>query len=128
LSRFTGAGSRDVITDEENDRLIFIVNNGEMGLAIGKQGANIRKAAETPGSDAVRWWSIRMIPPSSSGTASTPRKRPRSSTLTTMGTRSPMWSSGTRIAGLAIGKAGKNLSRTKMIAQREHNIQNIILE
>ena len=30
--------------------------------------------------------------------------------------------------GLAIGKAGKNLNRTKMLALREHNIQNIILE
>ena len=41
IARFehlTGAGSRDVIADEENNRFIFIVNNGEMGLAIGKQG------------------------------------------------------------------------------------------
>lgn len=45
----TGAGSRDCIIDEKNDRLIFVINPGDMGRAIGKQGTSIKKAAEDLG-------------------------------------------------------------------------------
>ena len=45
----TGAGSRDCIIDDRNSRLIFVVNPGDMGLAIGKKGASIKKASEVMG-------------------------------------------------------------------------------
>jgi len=117
IARFehiTGAGSRDVITDEENDRFIFIINNGEMGLAIGKQGANIRKAAEALGrrcevveySDDPTQFLKNCFHPAK--------------------VTEVQYSDyhGDQIAHVVI----KNLNRTKMIALREHNIQNIILE
>ena len=34
----TGATARDCVEDEKQDRVIFVVNNGKMGLAIGKGG------------------------------------------------------------------------------------------
>ncbi|MCH7877156.1 MAG: KH domain-containing protein, partial [Thaumarchaeota archaeon] len=34
----TGATARDCIEDEKQDRIIFVVNSGKMGLAIGKGG------------------------------------------------------------------------------------------
>lgn len=130
IARFehiTGAGSRDIITDDENDRYIFIVNNGEMGLAIGKQGANIKKASETLGRrcEVVEY---------SDNPSQFLRNCFHPAKVTEI-----QYSDyhGEQIAhvvirdedrGIAIGKAGKNLNRTKMIAQREHNIQNIILE
>ena len=42
----TGAGSRDCVVDERNSRLIFVINPGDMGLAIGKKGVSIKKASE----------------------------------------------------------------------------------
>ena len=39
----TAAVARDCIVDEKMDRVIFIVNKGQMGLAIGKGGATIRQ-------------------------------------------------------------------------------------
>ena len=38
----TGATARDCIEDEKQDRVIFVVNQGKMGLAIGKGGATIK--------------------------------------------------------------------------------------
>lgn len=38
----TGATARDCIEDEKQDRVIFVVNAGKMGLAIGKGGTHIK--------------------------------------------------------------------------------------
>ena len=39
----TTATARDCIVDEKMDRVIFVVNKGQMGLAIGKGGATIKQ-------------------------------------------------------------------------------------
>ena len=38
----TGATVRDCIIDEENNRIIFVVKEGQIGMAIGRRGKNIR--------------------------------------------------------------------------------------
>ena len=38
----TGATARDCVEDEKQDRVIFVVNSGKMGLAIGKGGIHIK--------------------------------------------------------------------------------------
>lgn len=38
----TGATARDCIEDERQNRVIFVVNAGKMGLAIGKGGSHIK--------------------------------------------------------------------------------------
>ncbi len=38
----TGATARDCVEDEKQDRVIFVVNTGKMGLAIGKGGVHIK--------------------------------------------------------------------------------------
>lgn len=39
----TSATARDCIVDEKMDRVIFVVNKGQMGLAIGKGGSTIKQ-------------------------------------------------------------------------------------
>jgi len=38
----TGATARDCVEDEKQNRVIFVVNSGKMGLAIGKGGCHIK--------------------------------------------------------------------------------------
>jgi len=43
----TTAVSRDCVIDEKMDRVIFVVNKGQMGMAIGKGGSNIKQLQNT---------------------------------------------------------------------------------
>ena len=38
----TKTSARDCLDDEKQDKIIFVVNEGKMGLAIGKGGSNIK--------------------------------------------------------------------------------------
>ncbi|MGZ4923051.1 MAG: NusA-like transcription termination signal-binding factor, partial [Halobacteriota archaeon] len=45
----TQAVARDCYIDDENDRVIFVVKKGDMGLAIGKNGNNINRVKRSIG-------------------------------------------------------------------------------
>ena len=130
IARFeqvTGASSRDVVKDDTNDRYIFIVNPGEMGHAIGKDGKNIKKASGVLSRrcEAVEY-------------ADDPVQFLRNCFLPAQVSEIQFSDyDGGIIAhvmvhaeerGLAIGKAGKNIAKTKQLALRLHDIQDVMLE
>ncbi len=49
FENLTGAGARDCVVDEKFSRILFVINPGEMGLAIGKKGASVKKASDAFG-------------------------------------------------------------------------------
>lgn len=49
FSSVTSATARDCIVDEKMDRVIFVVNKGQMGLAIGRGGATIKQLQSVVG-------------------------------------------------------------------------------
>ena len=49
FQNISGAMARDCVIDDSMDRVIFIVNKGEMGLAIGKSGQSIKNVQNAIG-------------------------------------------------------------------------------
>jgi N utilization substance protein A len=117
----TGAGSRDCVIDERNGRLIFVVNPGDMGLAIGKKGASIKKASEVMGKK-IEVVEYNSNPEQFIRNCLLPAK------VTTVifegepGAQSVTVDVRDEDRGIAIGKDGKNIFKAKKLAQRQHNI------
>jgi len=126
FERLTGAGSRDCVIDDRNNRLIFVVNPGEMGLAIGKKGASIKKAMEVMGKK------IEVVEYSPS-----PEQFLKNCFLPAQVTSIEFDESDDgQVAhievrhedrGIAIGKEGKNIFKAKKLALRQHNIADVML-
>jgi N utilization substance protein A len=126
FERLTGAGSRDCVMDDRNNRLIFVVNPGEMGLAIGKKGASIKKAMEVMGKK------IEVVEYSPS-----PEQFLKNCFLPAQVTSVVLeQEDGETVAhievrpedrGIAIGKEGKNIFKAKKLALRQHNISDVML-
>jgi N utilization substance protein A len=120
----TGAGSRDCVIDERNGRLIFVVNPGDMGLAIGKKGASIKKASEVMGkkievveynSNSEQFIKNCFLP--AQVTSMTFEGEPGEQTVSVEVRDEDR--------GIAIGKEGKNIFKAKKLAQRQHNITDV---
>lgn len=126
FERLTGAGSRDCVIDDRNNRIIFVVNTGEMGLAIGKNGASIKKAMDVMGKK------IEVVEYSNN-----PEQFLRNCFLPAQVTSIEFEGEDEeQIAhievrdedrGIAIGKEGKNIFKAKKLAQRQHNIADVQL-
>jgi N utilization substance protein A len=121
----TGATVRDCIVDEDFDRLIFIIKEGDVGMAIGKRGKNISMLEKMTGKkheiiefsedpsqfikNALKPAKLKEIRIS---------ERPDGKTIAVV-------SVDPRDKGIAIGKNGKNAERIRFLAKRYFQINNV---
>ena len=128
FENMTGAMVKDCIIDDDNNKVTFVVKQGDMGLAIGKRGSTVSKVqrAVDRGVEVIEYNEdpeqfVRNIlsPAELQSVKITTRK------------------SGEKIAAvatdntnkrIAIGKGGINIERAKLLANRLHDIDNIILK
>ncbi|KAF5043115.1 KH domain protein [anaerobic digester metagenome] len=123
----TGAGSRDCVVDNRNERIIFVINPGDMGLAIGKSGSSIKKASEVMGkrievveysTDPAQFLRNCFLPAQVTGVDFDTNEEDQQ--VAHIEVRS-------EDRGLAIGKAGKNIFKAKVLALRQHDIADVQL-
>jgi N utilization substance protein A len=121
----TNASAKDCIVDEEQGRVIFIINEGQIGVAIGRGGRNIRTLERMTGKkheiieysdDPVRFIKNALKPAAVNEVRVTERPD---------GKRMAVVAVNPKDKGVAIGKNGKNAERLRFLVKRYFQIQNV---
>jgi len=121
----TGATVRDCIVDEGLSRIIFVVKEGNVGMAIGRRGKNIRLLERMTGKkheviehseNPAQFIKNALKPARVNEIRIT--ERPDGKTIAVV-------SVNPRDKGVAIGKNGRNAERIRFLAKRYFQIQNV---
>lgn len=122
----TGVTVKDCILDNENNTVIFIVKEGEGGLAVGRGGSNIKMARKLLGknievveySDNFEQFVKNIFMPA----------RVASIRRVQQGGRTVLYVSvHPEDKGVAIGRGGRNIHRARLILKRYFDIDNVII-
>lgn len=121
----TGAMVKDCIIDDELNRIIFVVKKGEVGMAIGKRGKNIRLLEKMTGkrheiiehSDNPAQFIKNALKPARVKEIRI-TERPDGKTIAVVAVNP-------KDKGVAIGKNGRNAERIRFLAKRYFQIQHV---
>jgi len=121
----TGATVKDCIVDDEQSRIIFIVKEGDIGVAIGKGGKNIRLLERMTSKkheiiehsvNPTQFIKNALKPARVNEIRITERPDGKSIAVVAVNPRDK---------GVAIGKNGRNAERIRFLAKRYFQIQNV---
>ncbi|MCK4424391.1 NusA-like transcription termination signal-binding factor [Candidatus Bathyarchaeota archaeon] len=121
----TGANVKDCIIHEEQGRIIFLVKEGEIGMAIGKGGKNIHVLERMTGKkheiieyseNPTQFIKNALKPANVKEVRITEKPDGKTIAVVTVNPRDK---------GLAIGKNGRNAERLRFLAKRYFQIQNV---
>ena len=125
FQNMSGATVRDCIVDDKGGRMIFFVNNGLLGLAIGKKGAtiqNIERVIKKP-VEVVEWSDD---PAEMVRNALDPRAIQEVRLTDKLdGSKSMTVIVDPRRKGAVLGRGGKNAEKVRLIAKKYFNITNV---
>lgn len=121
----TNASARDCVIDEEQGRVIFIVNEGQVGVAIGRGGRNIHVLERMTGKkheiieysdNPTQFIKNALKPAVVKEVRITERQDGKTMAVVAVNPNDK---------GVAIGKNGRNAERLRFLAKRYFQIQNI---
>lgn len=120
----TGANVKDCLIYD--DKVVFLVRKGDMGLAIGKGGINVEKAREIIGKK------VEILEHSENPTEFLENVfRPIKVNVKIVergGKKIAYVYAPSQYKGLIIGKGGKNINKVKELARRHHDIEDVIVK
>jgi len=121
----TRAKILDCIPEEE--RLVYVVKQGDMGLAIGRNGENINRVKKAL-DKSIELVEYSDEPVTFLKNAFGPVSVSSVNIINKNGKRLAYVEVPNKEKGLAIGRNGKNIEKVKMLARRHHNIEDVILQ
>lgn len=121
----TGATVKDCIVDDDLNRIVFVVKEGSIGMAIGKRGKNIHTLENMTGkkheviehSDSPAQFIKNALKPAKVDEVRI-TERMDGKTIAVI-------SVNPKDKGVAIGKNGRNAERIRFLAKRYFQIQNV---
>jgi len=125
FNSMTGATARDCVVDEKQNRLIFLVAKGQMGLAIGKEGASVKKierAVKKP--VEVVEWSDDVTEFVRNGLGARYVQEVRVSESLD-GKKAVVIVVDPKKKGAALGMGGRNAEKVRMLAKRYFDVANV---
>lgn len=123
----TGATVKDCIFEDNKNKIVYVVKEGDMGLAIGKNGTNAQRVKETLNKpidileysdDPVKFIKNIIWPVKVKSIHVSERKD---------GKKIAVLDINKKDKGLVIGKEGKNIDRIKNLLKRHHNLDDIMI-
>jgi transcription termination/antitermination protein NusA len=123
----TSVTARDCVVNDKMDRVIFIVNKGQMGLAIGKGGMTIRQLQNVvakkvelfeyseDASDFVR----NILNPQMVNDVKITQR--------TDGSKQVVVLVDAKRKGVVVGKEGRNAEKARLLAKRYFQISNVLI-
>jgi N utilization substance protein A len=123
----TGATVVDCILENEKGRVVYVVKEGEVGLAVGRSGANIQRVRDLIGksvevieySEDPTSFVKNILRPAQIRSAHISQKRDDKNVV--------MLDVPKKDRGIAIGKNGRNIERAKYLMKRHHDIDDIMI-
>jgi N utilization substance protein A len=121
----TGATVKDCIVDSDLNRIIFVVKEGSIGMAIGKRGKNIHLLEKMTGKkheviehsdNPAQFIKNALKPAKVDEVRITERMDGKTIAVISVNPRDK---------GVAIGKNGRNAERIRFLAKRYFQIQNV---
>ena len=127
FQKITHTQPKDCIEDEKLDRIIFVVENGDMGKAIGKGAANIKllKSKIQKTIEVVEY----IKDPEKFISKAINEKLVNEVTISKddLGGLQATVMVDANNKGLAVGRNGRNIERAKILAQRYFDISRIMI-
>ena len=121
----TGARVKDCIVDD--DTVVFVIKSGDMGLAIGRGGMNIRNVRNLI-NKRIKVFEYSEDPKKFIANMLYPIAPKEVNIINSRGKRIAiirLWNSQER--AMVIGKNGKNINLIKRILQRHHDIDEVLI-
>ena len=125
FENMTRAKILDCIPEEE--RLVYVVKQGDMGLAIGKNGENINRVKKTL-DKSIELVEYSEDPVTFLKNAFGPVSLNSVNIMNKNGKRLAYVEVPNKEKGLAIGRNGKNIEKVKMLVRRHHDIEDVFLQ
>jgi transcription termination/antitermination protein NusA len=123
----TSATARDCIVDEKMERVIFIVNKGQMGLAIGKGGATIKQLQNVV---AKKVELVEYSDDASEFIGNTLNSDMINQVKINErvdGTKQAVVIVDAKKKGIVVGREGRNAEKARLLAKRYFQISNVLI-
>lgn len=123
----TGAVATDCIIDEERNRIIFVVKPGDVGLAIGKHGSRIKLVKNMVQKD-IEIVEYADNPEAFIRNSFAPARIKEIRITNRLDNKKvAVVLVENKDKGIAIGKSGKTAERTRFLAKRYFQIDNVVI-